>query len=304
VPAADNPYLRQLGGRLGVRRLLEMTGYDVVRRHYYSPVPDVKRLAEEAWSVRSDLRGVKFDIAAGLRFLQEELAPFIAEYRPPLTSGSDPRQFYLENGFYEGLDAETLFAMVRHVKPDRVIELGSGFSTLVIADARARNDASVTPMGHEVYDPHPPRQLLPVFQDLAAFRQLTATQISLDVFAALKAGDMLFVDTTHTVKIGSEVNRIVLDVLPLLARGVYVHFHDIFLPWEYPREFVLERRFYWAEQYLLQAFLAFNHEYEVLFGTHALKRTYPEAIQELVPSSALSRWPSAFWLRRVDESRG
>jgi hypothetical protein len=277
-----------------------MTGYDLVRRHYYSPVPDLERLAHEVWSVRSDLRGVKFEIAAGLRFLREELAPFIAEYHPPLTSGSDPREFYLENGFYEGLDAETLFGMVRHVRPNKVIELGSGFSSLVIADARARNGASNDPVGHEVYDPHPPTHLLPVLQEVTAFRPLEATKIPFDAFAALKAGDMLFVDTTHTVKIGGDVNRVVLDVLPLLKPGVYVHFHDIFLPWEYPKAFVLERRFYWAEQYLLQAFLAFNGEYEVLFGTHALKRVYPEAVEELVPSAARSRWPSAFWLRRVD----
>jgi hypothetical protein len=299
VPAAENQYLRQLGRRLGVRRLVARTGYELVRRHYYSPVPDLESVPGDTWTARSDLRGVKFDIGAGQQYVEEALAPFIAEYHPPQAATSDPRQFYLENGFYEGLDAETLYAMVRHLQPSRVVELGSGFSTLVIADARARNAGVTHASSHEVYDPYPRTELATALGDVATLRRLAVTRVPLEVFGALRAGDILFVDTTHTVKLGGDVNRVVLDVLPLLAPGVYVHFHDIFLPWEYPKEFVAERRFFWAEQYLLQAFLAFNPEFEVLFGTHALKRVYPDAICQLVPSAPRSRWPAAFWLRRV-----
>ncbi len=93
---------------------------------------------------------------------------------------------------------------------------------------------------------------------------LRAQDIPGEVFASLQAGDVLFVDTTHTVKIDSDVNRIVLDVLPALAPGVIVHVHDIFLPYEYPRVFAERSGLHWAEQYLLQAFLAGNRDYEVL----------------------------------------
>ena len=86
---------------------------------------------------------------------------------------------------------------------------------------------------------------------------------------------------------------------PQLATGVFVHFHDIFLPYEYPIEFFTELGFSWAEQYLLQAFLAFNREFEVLFGSAALKRESPDAISELVPSATAASRPAAFWLRRV-----
>ena len=281
-----------------MRRLARSLGYDLVRRHYYSPVPDLDLVPADGWTSASKLCGVAFDVRAGLRFLHQELNQFIAEYRPARTKTANPREFYLENGFYESFDAETLYAMVRLLRPRRVIELGSGFSSLVIADGRERNDCSSDPSGHQIYDPHPRGDMLALLHEFAAFEQLAATQIPLERFTVLEAGDVLFVDTTHTVKFGGDVNRIVLDVLPLLARGVYVHFHDIFLPWEYPKEFVLERRFYWAEQYLLQAFLAFNAEFEVVFGTHALKRAYPDAITELVPSASQARWPSAFWLRR------
>lgn len=119
----------------------------------------------------------------------------------------------------------------------------------------------------------------------------------LEVFDALEAGDVLFVDTTHTVKTGSDVNRIVLDVLPRLAPGVVVHFHDIFIPWEYHRHWI-EGEFKWNEQYLLQAFLSMNPGYEVLASSQALVREGREAISPLVPQLRAGSAPSALWIRR------
>ena len=129
--------------------------------------------------------------------------------------------------------------------------------------------------------------------------QTAATEVALDRFTELRSGDLLFVDTTDTVKIAGDVDRIVLGVLPVLAPGVFVHFNDIYLPWEYPREFVIDRRFFWAEQYLLQAFLVFNEEFEILFSTHALDRRRRDALAELVPD-ALGARPAALWLRRTE----
>jgi hypothetical protein len=127
-------------------------------------------------------------------------------------------------------------------------------------------------------------------------RPWLATDIALEEFAALDAGDVLFVDTTHTVKTGGDVNYLVLEALPALSPGVLVHFHDIFLPWEYPRLW-LEKELYWAEQYLLQAFLAFNPRFEVLFAAHHLSRAAPDRLARTVPSFRPGKWPGAFWLR-------
>lgn len=243
---------------------------------------------------------MRLDVAAGLAFVMKELAPFLAEYHPPRHSTDNPRDFYLDNGFYEGIDAELLYAMVRRYAPPRILELGAGMSTLVIADARARNDAQDDGW-HIVCDPHPRADLLRAMQGVAEVRPLKATAVPRELFAELQAGDLLFVDTTHTVKIDSDVNRIILEVLPRLAPGVFVHIHDIFLPWEYPREFLTERRFFWSEQYLLQAFLAFNYEYEILCPAHALQRTYPAEMARLVPSTRPDTRPGALWLRRTGE---
>lgn len=198
--------------RHGATRAFGALGYELVRRHYYSPIPDVSSLPPTVWTKPSDLPGVSFDPAAGLGFVRRELGPYLADYRPPRKATSDPRDFYLDNGMYGSVDAETLFAMVRRFAPSRILELGSGMSTLVIADARRLAQDAVGP--HVVYDPYPRPELTPALESVAELRPLSATDVPQAEFAALGAGDLLFIDTTHTVKIGGDVNRVILDVFP------------------------------------------------------------------------------------------
>jgi hypothetical protein len=134
---------------------------------------------------------------------------------------------------------------------------------------------------------------------LAALEHRPAQDVPLEEFTALQAGDVLFVDTTHTVKLGSDVNRIVLDVLPVLAPGVLVHVHDIFLPYEYPRKWTEESGLCWAEQYLLQAFLSGNSDFELRAGVFALCRDRPEAMARLAPTWRPGATASAFWMQRA-----
>jgi methyltransferase family protein len=278
-----------------VRRL----GFDLVRRHYYSPIPDLDEIPPDVWTRQSELRGLDFDPEAMLAYVERQLSSYLTEYTPQLQPSGDPRDFYLENGYYESVDAETLYAMVRRLAPRRVVELGSGMSTLVIGDARARS-GDVGDRSHVVFDPLPRPELAETLAQVGELSATSAHDVPLSEFERLEAGDVLFIDTTHTVKVGGEVNRIVLDVLPVLAPGVHVHIHDIYLPWEYPREFLTERSFFWAEQFLVQAFLAFNREFEILFGTHVLQRLFPEEVAQLIPSARPGIRPSALWLRRTE----
>ena len=189
--------------------------------------------------------------------------------------------------------------MVRSRKPRRLIELGSGFTTLLIAMACRRNAEEGARTEHLVFDPFPRPLILGEAPPASArFEAISATDVPLSRFRELRRGDMLFVDTTHTVKLGSDVNRIVLEVLPELSPGVLVHFHDVFLPWEYPRVWFERMGYYWAEQYLLQAFLAFNREFEVVLPGQALAREHPERIARLVPSFGPGVSPAAFWISR------
>jgi hypothetical protein len=140
--------------------------------------------------------------------------------------------------------------------------------------------------------------LTPPPPGLTELRAVAATDLPDELFQELRDGDVLFIDTTHTVKFGSEVNRLVLEVIPRLAPGVLVHFHDIFIPWEYPRRWLTEHAYYWAEQYLVHAFLCENPNWEILVAAHHLHRTHGDRLRGIVPE--LSRDPSsgALWIRR------
>jgi Methyltransferase domain len=273
--------------------------YDIVPRNYYSPVPDLELLPDDIWERRSLLGGVDLQVDRAIELVESELATFVAELDVPVDGPLPPGEFFLRNDNYESVDAELLYAMIRAHKPGRVLELGSGYTTLLIGAACRRNGEEGTTTDHVAFDPYPRPQIVgDAPPPPTRFEATSATDVPLDVFRELAPGDFLFVDTTHTVKLGSDVNYIVLDVLPVLAPGVVVHFHDIFLPWEYPRSWFETMQYYWAEQYLLQAFLAFNDAFEVLLPLNALAQEHPDRLSAVVPSFQPGVTPGALWLSR------
>lgn len=275
----------------GVRAGARALGEDILKREYYSPVPHLEELPGDTFDRADPLHGIDLDLESQIE-LVEELSPYIEEFRPP--------ERFFENIMYGAVDAELLYAMTRRLGPRRVIELGSGSTSAVIAAACGRSAAAGGPRAeYRLFDPFPAEQVMRGLDGLTELRWQDAGHIELATFEALEADDILVVDTTHTVKVGSEVNYIVLDVLPNLAPGVHVHFHDIFLPHSYPRAY-LERHLFFAEQYLLQAFLAFNPRYEVVLAAHALYEQRRQAVEAAVPSAAfgvLADGPSSFWIR-------
>lgn len=227
------------------------------------------------------MRGVQYDRQAAVRRFRA-LEPRIREF-PPIEG------FQLWNRYYEAVDAEVLWAILRDVRPSRVVELGSGWSSKVIA-------AAVGPgCEHTAYDPYP---RLPGVR----VEQVAAQDVPERVFRELGERDVLFVDTTHTVKTGGDVNRIVLDVLPRLAPGVLVHFHDVLLPHEVDRRW-LANGWYWSEQDLLHAFLVGNRDWEVVLAVHAASRADPQLAREFAPGHRDEHVAGAFWLRRARTSR-
>jgi hypothetical protein len=283
----------------GLRRGFAKVGLDVVVKTFYSPIPDLDQLPAETFSRTSALPGTGWDLDRQLEFVRA-LRPLLAEFRTASASddGAGDRWRYRSNTSYVEADASMLYAMVRSLRPRRIVELGSGHSTLVAAQAARRNAAEGSPVTLEAYDPFPSvvGHELP---GLSRLERIGAQQVPLQTFESLEAGDVLFVDTTHTVKVGSDVNFIVLEVLPRLREGVHVHLHDIFLPYEYPRQWLEDYGLYWTEQYLVHAFLIYNSGYEVLAAMHALQRDRRDAMAELLPPAAAD-WPGgAFWMRRT-----
>lgn len=282
--------------RIGLRIVRERD-HHVIPRGYYAPVPEPDELTPEVWQRRSHLPGIELDLDAQVAFLRDELAPYVREWHPPREGEWGSGSFYLDNGMYQAGDAELLYAMVRHFKPARMVELGSGFTTLVAAEACYRNDGDGAGCRYDVYDPYP-RDL--VARDAtfpSSTHELRAQDVPLEAFLEMGDGDVLVVDTTHVVKMGGDVNRVILDVLPRVAPGVLVHFHDIWLPWEYHPGLVAELGF-WNEQYLLQAYLADSSRWDLVLAAQALLRERRADLESVVTSLAgSSSQPTSFWIR-------
>jgi hypothetical protein len=237
-------------------------------------------------------------------FIEQELAPHIPEFRPPRTPTDHSNEFYLDNGFYGPVDAELLYAMVRRLRPRRIVELGSGFSTLVMAKACVANAHDEAPCSLRVFNPYPePLDFRgnPVV-GVSEYQGTPAQEVPNEVFASLDENDILFIDTSHIVKLGSDTAAIVLEKVPLLRAGVFVHFHDVFIPWNYPRSWVESfDAFPYAEQYLVHAFLSFNRAFEPVCAAYAVARDYGDRLKRAIPSYGPDVVARAFWIRCVSE---
>jgi predicted O-methyltransferase YrrM len=281
---------------------LERIGIHARKVHYYSPIPDTRSLPDSLWAAKSTLPGVDMRLATQ-EALARELAQFRDEFlRFPIEATADERQFYLLNNMYGSVDAEVLYGIVRSRKPRRLIEIGSGFSTLLMSEALQRNAEE----GHqgEIMSVEPyPREFLHGLPHLTRLIQRPVQVVPLAEFEALEAGDILFIDSSHVSKVGSDVCYEFLEILPRLEPGVLVHVHDIFLPEEYPRSWIMDLHYFWNEQYLLQAFLAFNKGFRVLWAGRYMHVNTPALLDETFPSYrqfASDTFPSSFWMERTD----
>ena len=272
----------------------EKHGFHVTPVHFYQPIPDTRSLPETMWDRPSKLVGIDVNEALQLDLLRKEFPKFRDEYSqlPTTPIGEAPR-FYLNNSLFGGIDALVAYCMVRHFQPRLIIETGSGFSSLLLAEAAAKNNvASLI-----CIEPFPQKFLKVGFPGLDRLIEKKVQDVDLEFFSQLQSGDILFIDSSHTVKIGSDVNYLLLEVLPRLKPGVIIHVHDIFLPFEYPRDWVMEEFRFWTEQYLLQAFLTFNSEFEVLMANNYLSHYYATDLKATFPT--LNSWiGGSFWMRR------
>lgn len=275
-------------------RLWEASGFHITRNHFYEPIPDSRNLKPELWSQPHSLPGVEMNDPTQRHFLNSIVPRFQTELESlPLDAPTAESPFYLRNGRFEGIDPLLAHCVVRHFRPRQIVEVGSGYSTLLLAQAALQNgDCAV----HSI-EPYPEEFLTRGVKGLTSLLEAKVEEVDPAFFDRLESGDILFIDSSHVVRIGGDVNFLFLQVLPRLRPGVIVHVHDIFLPYEYQSKWVFELRRFWTEQYLLQAFLAFNSDFEVLVSTGHLKAHYFEQVQETFPTAAPWRGGS-FWMRR------
>jgi hypothetical protein len=289
--------------------LLERLGYHVLPRHFYSPVADRRWLQRnpELWRRRISLPGIDWDLEAQLGWLRETCAEHLDEVRgfpflSELTASGAPFGY----GLIEG---QVLHCVVRKLAPPLVVEVGSGTSTMLIAEAAGRNRAEGRGDTRIVtIDPYPPAQLrdLPGVESMA----VPAQAVPDEVFEQLGAGDLLFIDSTHSLKAGSELPRLYLELVPTLAPGVTIQIHDIFLPYANSPGVLHADLWDWQETALVAALLSGNPGLEVLCCQSALHDGAPERMGEVLPDykplpmsggldtgERAGHYPSSLWLR-------
>jgi len=269
--------------------------------HFYSPVVDPAELdPARIWPDQPQIAGIDFNETSHQRILREAFPRFIREYDYPerLEETSKLTDFYTQNSQFSWLDSRTLFVLLREWRPRRLIEVGSGFSTLLVADVNRRFlDASLEITCIEPYPREFVRNGIPGVERLI---ERKVQDVPLQEFGALRSGDILFIDSSHVAKTGSDVNFLYFEVLPRLDTGVRVHIHDIFLPHDYPREWVLDENRSWNEQYLLRALLMYSRAFRVVFGCGYACWRFPELVRAAL---ALPGGPvfggGSFWIERL-----
>jgi len=291
-------------------RVLQRLGVNVVPEHFYSGIPNIADLERrDDWRRPRSMHGiVANDPARQIALLEAMLSPQFDVLRSRsvlqdsiVGGGAD--------GGYGEIEADVLFAFVATNRPKRIVQIGCGVSTAIML--QAAKQANCKP---EIVcvEPYPSDYLLEADKNqLVRLVDKPAQIVDISVLTDLAAGDLLFIDSTHAVKPGSEVNYLIHEVLPRLAPDVWVHFHDIYFPYDYGRRTPNDDLFFAQESALLYAFLTGNRGYRVEASLSQIHYACPDELRRLIPKykpdeqvDGLSRgtgghFPSSIWLRVI-----
>jgi hypothetical protein len=263
--------------------------------HFYSPLPDLDEVRahdREIFDAPVTLPGIDLREQEQLA-LVEKLAPYAAD----VPFGGDPApglRYHFANDYFGWGDGLVLFCLLRQLRPQRLVEVGSGYSSALMLDTAER---FLDGRPHCTFiEPYPDRLralLRPGDADRATVIEARVQDVDREVFARLAPGDVLFIDSSHVSKVGSDVNLLLLDVLPALPAGVHVHVHDIVWPFEYSRAWVYEGRA-WTEAYLLRALLVHNERLRITWWSSFLRARHADAVTARLPlwriDSGTSLW--------------
>ncbi|MFQ5509845.1 MAG: class I SAM-dependent methyltransferase [Leptospirillia bacterium] len=269
--------------------------------HFYSPIPSLDEIEKRADTIfnrdRRTLPGIDLNEEKQL-----ELTRQLSAYYPDMPfrfERSDDLRYFFDNPHYCQSDAVFLYSMLRHFRPKNVVEVGSGFSSAVMLDTNDRFlDRSVNFTFIEPFADRLRSRLREGDEASGKVRIIErfVQAVDLEVFESLGENDFLFIDSTHVSKVGSDVNHILFEIMPRIRPGVIVHFHDVFHPFEYPREWIFQGRF-WNEDYMLRAFLSHNDAFEILIFNTFLAHFHEAWFAEHMPV-CLENTGGALWLRR------
>jgi hypothetical protein len=284
------------------RSLLRRIGVFPIRNHYYEPLFDFKNLRQPLSSDRS-LPGIDMNLTGQLELLSR--FNYADELSAIPVSTTIKGQYAYDNGWYGAGDAEFLYSIIRLMRPRRIVEVGSGQSTLMAVEALRRNVEEGAPAcEHVCIEPYENPWLEQ--KNITVLRK-KLEDVDPGLFRDLQGNDILFIDSSHVIRPQGDVLKEILEILPILNPGVIVHFHDIFTPRDYPESWLEEKVLLWNEQYLLEAFLSCNREFVVIGALDFLARHHFHAMAEKFPIIAKngpSIAPGAFWLLRRSPTAG
>jgi hypothetical protein len=263
---------------------------------YSSPIPSLSQVMKDRdwiFAVPKEFPGLDLNVD-GQRALALDLAPFVADCPFPNTA-TQPWRYFGENGWFAWGDGIVLYAMIRKFRPKRILEVGSGFSSAVILDTVERYLGNTT---HCTFiEPYPDRLrslLRPNDQESCQVIVDRVHTVGIQPHLELSAGDILVIDSSHVSKVGSDVNWLVFEVLPRLAPGVLVHFHDVWFPFEYPETW-FESGYALNEAFILRAFLTLNSRFQIIFWNDYLKKCETEWMRQNLPR-CFEGWSTSIWL--------
>jgi len=279
----------------------EALGFHVIPNNHMSPIPDLRVLPADLWKNRSELVGLDMNEQGQLHLLQTIRSQWKSEYDAlPWSPQAAPHRYYLDNPKFGPVDAEMLYGMIRSLRPRMIFEVGSGYSTYLSAQAALRNQRDGIDTQLAACEPYPNDILRRGFPGLSRLLPCRLEQVERSEFLKLGENDILFIDSSHVLRIGGDVQYLFLEVLPRLNPGVVIHVHDIFFPFEYPAEWPLRNHRFYSEQYVLQAFLAFNRCFGLLWVGSYMDWKYPDALRGAFDSyGKTGARPSSVWMKRL-----
>ncbi len=267
--------------------------------HFYSPIVDPEKLAQRAAVVfgpQTPPAGIDLNLLGQLQLFDQ-----LCAYYKDLPFADEPQdrlRYYYDNPQFGYADAIVLATMIRHLKPKRIIEVGSGYSSAVMMDVNERFFGNAIRL--KCIEPFPDdlhRLMKPGDAAAVEVVPLGVQQVETEVFQALEAGDVLFIDSTHVSKCDSDVTHHFFRILPALKPGVFIHFHDIFYPFEYPPDWFFQENRSWNEIYVLRAFLMHNSFYDVQFFNSLFFQAHRQEIEARMPLF-LKNSGGSFWMRK------
>lgn len=309
IPVFIAASILKLVRRLGIWRMpiskaiFNFIGIYPIRDHYYEPSFNHKKNLVHSLRLERNLPGIDLNEMGQLELLRQ------FEYSSELTkipvkpSSNSPSTFYYENPNFPEGDAECFYSMIRLKKPNVIIEIGSGFSTMVarLAIDQNKKDNLYYNCHHICIEPFE----MPWLDEIAGVEILRqrVEDVDMSIFSMLNENDILFIDSSHMIRPQSDVLTECLGILPSLNPGVLIHFHDIFTPFDYPDKWLIDEVKFWNEQYILEAFLSCNKKFQVILALNFLNSKHPAKLEEKFPmlkNQFNKIEPRSFWIRKVN----